>query len=207
MADLQALDAGLFDVRASRRRHDLVAVLAQAQRLVEVGAVARPHEAAVALQGRRHRRAPRRARGGARRHAREPLRDRLQLGGQAERPPRRPPADARRSPPRRGRRGWRRGRAAAAGEREARQRAGDVGRGAQAARRSSRNTVSIAQEADGVEPRLDGGAVAHRACEPRGQLARAGRRHRAVDGGEQAALLAARARAQQLEARRGSPRR
>ncbi len=50
MADLQRLDAGRLDVFRLERRHHAAAVVAEAQRVVEIGAEAFAHEAAVAAE-------------------------------------------------------------------------------------------------------------------------------------------------------------
>ena len=49
----------------------------------------------------------------------------------------------------------------------------------------------LAEPGDGIQPRVDGGGIEQRPRQPRGQQARAGRGHRAVDRGQQRAFAGA----------------
>ena len=87
VAHLQRLDAGRLDVAGLERGHHPAAVVREAARLVELGPVAGPHEAAVALQMRRivDERA-RRASGERRRRTPRVAGDAAELVGQAHAP-------------------------------------------------------------------------------------------------------------------------
>ena len=206
VADLERLDAGRLDVAGLERGHHLAAVVAQAARLVEVGAVAVAHEAAVAAQ---HAAARRRARAASIAcevaAARAPAARRCVRAPSGRPMP--PPAVAQQRgaarPPRAGHRARRRDRA---GRRAAGRAATWRGRcrARPAARRaaSSRSGSLLEQKADRVEPRGD--RVRHRAA---GSASRAAssRAPGPVTVRSMApsrlALPLARQRAQQLQAR------
>ena len=171
---LQRLDAGLADVPGLQRGHHLAAVVAQAARLVEVGAVAGAHEAAIAPQVRRRidegareqglqlARAPRQALGdgGKRIRQADAAGPRAQQAGAGARG-RQPVAHG--------------GKVArlAALQGQPRDGAGDIGRGAQQAAHVLAQGLVLAQEAHRIEPCARSPAGSRRGPDSRAASSRA----------------------------------
>ncbi len=195
--DLQRADAGRLGVAHLQRGDDAARFVAQRARLVERALAARAHEAAVALErrqfvgecagklGRDGRIGPpqcgRRLRDLVRhdRKRREPCRklgrgrDAVADAGEIARP--------------------------AAADDKPRQRAGEIGRRLEPLAHFGAQAAVAREHRDGVEPARDLLRIGERRGEPLRQQPRAGRRHGAVDGGQQRAAPLARERADQFE--------
>ncbi len=184
MLDPQGPAAGLLRVARLKGRHDLPRILPEQPRLIDLGQEARPHEAAVAPrerqfvgQGGGERRADLRIDAGQRPADLGEGRGQVRRRAQRLRDPqcRREAVAHRRE-------------VARPGTAEA-----DAGEGARQVRRGSQRLAAgmaeggiLDETGDGILPPGDAGQVGERPGQMLGQEARAVRRHRAVDGGEQA---------------------
>ena len=83
----------------------------------------------------------------------------------------------------------------------------NVGNGPQAFAQTRPQHLPVLKERDRIEPRVDRGGIGQRAGKPGRQFAASGAGHRAVDGGEQAALLLAGRASASIPDWRGSPHR